>query len=162
MYRDDEKADFKFLHVFTRIEGCEKWTEVRLALRKAKEYAPDAPAAGAADGCPKGHKKAKAARDAAPAAAKLQVSIETCIADAHNHAAKREEKAEARWTAIMAKQDIKLDLLKTTTAAKKRNNDLAFLMGGDPTAMDPQVREWFMAQRHAILSQIDPVTRHLR
>ena len=156
MYRNDKKADFNFLHVFIIIEGCDKWAQVRHSLGKGKAYVPDAPAAGAADGRPDGHKKAKAVRDAAPAAAKLQASIDTCIADAQTHAAAREEKAEARWKALMANQGIKLDLLKTNTAAKKRNNDLAFLMGGNPEAMDPEVRAWFMAQRRVILSQIAP------
>ena len=151
MYRADEKVEFKFLHVFTRIEGCEKWKQLRDQLCKAKEYVPDAAAAGASEGRPDGHKKAKAARDGAPAAAKLQASIETCIADVATKAAKRDEKTKTRWTALMANQGTKLDLLKTTTAAKKRNNDRAFLMGGDPAAMDPQVREWFMAHREAIL-----------
>ena len=33
MYRQDNKdAEFKFLYVFTRIEKCEKWAEVRLNL----------------------------------------------------------------------------------------------------------------------------------
>ena len=128
MYRNDEKTDFKFLHVFIVLEGCEKWVQVRHSLGKGKAYVPDAPAAGAADGRPDGHKKAKAARNGAPAAAKLQASIETYIADAQTHAAAREEKAEARWKVLMGNQGIKLDLLKTNTAAKKRNNDLAFLM----------------------------------
>ena len=56
--------------------------------------------------------------DEKAAVAKLQASIDTCIADAHNHAAKREEMAEARWKAIMAMQDIKLALLKTISTAK--------------------------------------------
>ena len=150
----DEKADFKFLHVLIVIEGCDKWAQVRHSLGKGKAYVPDAPAAGAADGRPDGHKKAKAARDGAPAAAKLQASIDTCIADAQTHAATREEKNEARWKALMANQGIKLDLLKTNSAAKKRNNDLAFIMGVNPQAMDPEVRAWFMAERRAILSHL--------
>ena len=87
-----------------------------------------------------GHKKAKAARDGALAAAKLQASIKTCITDAQTHAAVREEKAVMRWKALMDKAEVKLDLLNTGIAAKKRNNDLTFLMGGDPAAMDPEVR----------------------
>ncbi|KAE8804296.1 putative methionyl-tRNA synthetase [Hordeum vulgare] len=41
-------ADFKFLHVFTKIESCEKWAVVRLALAKAKDdvYNPDTPVSG--------------------------------------------------------------------------------------------------------------------
>ena len=110
-------------------------------LCKSKEYIPDAAVSGATEGRSVGHMKAKAARDRAPAAAKLQASIETCIADVATKAAKREEKTEARWTALMTNQDIKPDLLKTTTTVKKRNNDLPLLMGGDPAAMDPKVRE---------------------
>ena len=44
MYRrDNNDGEFKFLHVFTRIESCEKWKEVRLALAKTKDdvYNPD-------------------------------------------------------------------------------------------------------------------------
>ncbi|CAM0912404.1 unnamed protein product [Alopecurus aequalis] len=38
MYRNDnEQGDFKFLHVFTRIESCEKWIDCRTALAKNKE-----------------------------------------------------------------------------------------------------------------------------
>ena len=40
--------------------------------------------------------------------------------------------------------------------AKKRNHDLAFLTAGDPAAMDPEVRAWFVEQRRLILSDIDP------
>ena len=66
-YREDnEDVEFKFIHVFARIETCEKWTEVRTAL-------------------------AKAARDATPAIEKLHSSILACIADAATHAAMRAE-----------------------------------------------------------------------
>ncbi|KAE8783911.1 putative methionyl-tRNA synthetase [Hordeum vulgare] len=56
MFRRDSgtDADFKFLHVFTKIESCKKWAEVRLALAKAKDgvYNPDAPVLGTVDGRP--------------------------------------------------------------------------------------------------------------
>ena len=77
-YRQDNKdADFKLLHVFARIESCEKWREVRLTLAKGKDdvYNPDALAPAAADGCPNGHNKTKAARDAASTAERLHSSI---------------------------------------------------------------------------------------
>ena len=56
----------------------------------------------------------------------------------------------------MANSQVKIDLLRTGTVAKKRNHDLAFLTGGDAAAMDPDVRTWFMAQRRLILSDIVP------
>ncbi|KAE8788125.1 putative methionyl-tRNA synthetase [Hordeum vulgare] len=127
---DNEDQEFRFLHVFSRIESCEKWRKVWLALDKAKEtYNPYAPASRATEGRPDGTKKARAARDSAPAAEWLQSSIEQCIADVKNIAAKREETSDARWSALMANQHVKLDLLRTNDVAKKRNNDLAFLMG---------------------------------
>ena len=66
--QDNKYADFKFLHVFTRIEMCEKWREVHLTLAKGKDgiYNPDAPAPGAAERHPDGNKKTKAAKNAAP------------------------------------------------------------------------------------------------
>jgi hypothetical protein len=42
-------------------------------------------------------------------------------------------------------------LLKTTSAAKKRNTDLAFLIGGNDAAMDEEIRAWYDAHRQAIL-----------
>jgi hypothetical protein len=42
-------------------------------------------------------------------------------------------------------------LLKTTSAAKKRNTDLAFLIGGNDAAMDEETRAWYDAHRQAIL-----------
>ena len=49
MYRQDSSnQDFKYLHVFKRIEKCGKWADVRRTLAKAKEtYKPDAPTPGA-------------------------------------------------------------------------------------------------------------------
>jgi hypothetical protein len=42
-------------------------------------------------------------------------------------------------------------LLKTTSAAKKRNTDLAFLIGGNDAAMDEEMRPWYDAHRQVIL-----------
>ena len=84
MFRDDNSdADFKYLHVFKRIDKCEKWAAVRRTLAKAKEtYKPDAPTTGAADGRPDGNKGAKKAKYAEIAVARVQESIEHYIADA--------------------------------------------------------------------------------
>nr|XP_020163063.2 uncharacterized protein LOC109748447 [Aegilops tauschii subsp. strangulata] len=132
--------EFKYLHVFSRIEKCEKWADVRRTLAKAKEtYKPDAPTPGAADGRPDGNKRAKMAKDAAPATERLHASIEQCIADAKNHVAQREEKSEARWSVLMTNNAVKLDLLRTNVVAKKWNTNLAFMMGADMSTMDEQV-----------------------
>ncbi|CAM0954569.1 unnamed protein product [Alopecurus aequalis] len=159
MYRrDNNDAEFKFLHVFTRIESCEKWKEVRLALAKTKDgvYNPNAPTNPASAGRLEGNKKAKAG---APAAERVQAAIEQCIADAKEQAlakqqmnAEREEKANARWAVLMKKSDIKIELLKTNVAAKKRMTDLAFLQAGDPATMTPQVASWYRAECGKILN----------
>ena len=73
-FRQDSNTDqdFKYLHVFSRIEKCEKWAEVRRTLAKAKEtYKPDAPTSGTTDGRPDGNKRAKSVKDAAPATSRL-------------------------------------------------------------------------------------------
>jgi hypothetical protein len=42
MYREDnEDVEFKFIHVFKRIEKCDKWAMVRASLGKGKYYAFD-------------------------------------------------------------------------------------------------------------------------
>ena len=135
MYRrDNQDADFKHLHVYTRIDKCEKWAEVRRALNKAKEtYKPDAPTPGASEGRPDGNKGAKKGKHVESDTARVQESIEHCLADAKTRAALREEKTEAQWSALMTNSAVKLDLLRTNVAAKKRNTDPAFLMGGRGT-----------------------------
>ena len=75
---------------------------------------------GAADGPPDGNKRAKSVKDTAPATARLHEPIEHCIADAKTRAAQRKDKTEARWSALMTNNAVKLDLLRTNVAAKKR------------------------------------------
>ena len=116
---------------------------------------PDVPGTTAADGRPDGNKKAKAS---APTTERLHSSIERCIADAKTHAIQREEKCEARWSQMMEKQNVKIELLKTNVAAKKRNTDMAFLMSADPTTMDDKVKAWYMGQRDLILNEIPAPT----
>ena len=139
MYRgDNQDADFKHLHVYKRIDKCKKWAEIRRTLDKAKEtYKPDATTPGASEGRPDGHKLAKKGKNADATTTRVQESIEHCLADAQARAVLCEEKTEARWSSLMTNIAIKLDLLwtnvdllRTNVAAKKRNTDMAFLMGG--------------------------------
>ncbi|KAE8805030.1 putative methionyl-tRNA synthetase [Hordeum vulgare] len=117
-------------------------------------YNLDMLATAAAEGRPDGTKRVMMARDTIPSAEWLQLSIEQCIADAKSKAAKREEKSEARWSVMMMKQDAKLDLLRTSIAAKKRNTDLEFLMGADMSMMDEQVKAWYLAEHGLILKKM--------
>jgi hypothetical protein len=63
MYRDDNKdVEFMFIHVFKRIEKCDKWAVVRESLGKGKDFSfdPTAPLLAARQGHPEmGNKKAK-------------------------------------------------------------------------------------------------------
>ncbi|CAM0945961.1 unnamed protein product [Alopecurus aequalis] len=149
------------VQVPARLESCEKWKEVRLALAKTKDgvYNPDTPTEPTSAGRPEGNKKAKAAKAGAPTAERVQAAIEQCIADAKDQAlanqqmnAEREEKANARWAALMKKSDVKIELLKTNVAAKRRMTDLTFLQAGDPTMMTPQVAAWYKAECGKILN----------
>ena len=100
-------------------------------LDKAKEtYKLDAPTPGASEGRSDSNKGAKKGKHADAATARVQESIEHCLADAQARAVLREEKTDARWSALMSSSAAKLDLLRTNVAAKKRNIDLAFLLGG--------------------------------
>ena len=162
MYRQgNNDAEFKYLHVYKRIDKCDKWEEVRRTLEKAKEtYKPDALTPGASDGWPDGNKGAKKGKHADAATARVQESIEHCLADAQVRAALREEKTEARWSALMSTSAVKLDLLRTNVAAKKRNTDLAFLLGGADMlqSTDEAVKAWDRAHVGLILDQLPSTT----
>jgi hypothetical protein len=74
-----------------------------------------------------GNKKAKLARDEAPAMKRLQSSINKCIASVTTNTAAREEKYAAskdkfaaRWAMMFKKQEMKIGLLKTNVAVIKR------------------------------------------
>jgi hypothetical protein len=81
----------------------------------------------------------------------LQASFEKCWADAKVHNAGRDTKYDARWKEMLANQGARIALLKTTSAAKKRNTDLAFLIGGKDATMDDETRAWYDTDRQAIL-----------
>jgi len=97
--QDNEDVKFKFIHVFTRIEMCEKWRETLIALAKAKNttYDPSQPAPPASERRPIGNKKAKAARDAAPGTERLHACFEKCMTEAAANPVKREADAATRW-----------------------------------------------------------------
>jgi hypothetical protein len=155
MYSDDTDGQtFKYLNVFARIETCEKWVEVRRNLSKNKdeEYNPNAPATAASTSRPElGQKKLKELKKAGHPADRLQASFDKCWADAKAHAAGRDTKYDAWWKEMLANQGARIALLKTTSMAKKRNTDLAFLIGGNDAAMDEETRAWYDAHRQEIL-----------
>lgn len=158
---DKDDNEFKFIHIFARIEGCDKWTETRTALTKAHAkatvYDPGAAPSTASEGHPVGHKKAKAIWDAPPVIEKLHSSIMACMADAATNTAKRAEQVTkvftaARWASVIERQDIKLGLIMASVAVKKRTEDLAILMV-DTRDMDDKVNVWCIDQRALILSE---------
>nr|XP_020168005.1 uncharacterized protein LOC109753517 [Aegilops tauschii subsp. strangulata] len=161
LYRlGNSDQEFKYLHVYKRIDKCEKWAEVRRTLDKAKEtYKPDTPTPGALEGRPDDNKGAKKGKHADAATARVQESIKHCLVDAQARATLREEKTEARWSALMTNSAVKLDLFRTSVAAKKRNTDLAFLMGGANMLQsnDEKLKAWYMTERGLILNQL-PMT----
>jgi hypothetical protein len=81
---------------------------------------------------------------------RLQASFDKCWADTRAHNTGRDSKYDARWKEMLANQSAQIALLKTTSAAKKRNTDLAFLIGGNDAAMDEETRAWYDAHCQAI------------
>uniref|UniRef100_A0ACD5TNZ6 Uncharacterized protein n=1 Tax=Avena sativa TaxID=4498 RepID=A0ACD5TNZ6_AVESA len=160
-HEDNDDNEFKFIHVFTRIKGCDKCAKTRTSLAKANSsnYDPGAAPSAVSEGRPVGHRKAKAMRDAAPATKKLHSSILACMADAPTHtdmraeqATRLEEISATRWASVIERQDIKLGLIKANVVAKKRREDLAILMV-DTKDMDSEVRAWCVDRRALILSE---------
>jgi hypothetical protein len=155
MYSDDTDGQtFKYLNVFAYIENCEKWADVRrnLAKNKDEQYNPDAPTPAASAGHPElGQKKLKELKKAGHLAKRLQASFDKCWADVRAHATGRDNKYDARWKEMLANQGVRIALLKATSAVKKRNTDLAFLIGGNDAAMDEKMRAWYDAHRQDIL-----------
>jgi hypothetical protein len=98
-----------------------------------------------------GQKKLKELKKTGHPAERLQASFDKCWADARAHAAGRDNKYDARWKEMLANHGVWIALLKTISAAKKRNTDLAFLIGGNDAAMDKETRAWYDAHRQEIL-----------
>ena len=73
LYRQSNSdAKFKYLHVYKRIDKCEKWAEVRRILDKAKEtYKPDAPTPSVSEGRADGNKCAKKGKHADTSTARV-------------------------------------------------------------------------------------------
>jgi hypothetical protein len=116
-----------------------------------RQYNPDAPAPAASAGRPQlGQKKLKELNKAGHPAERLQASFDKCWADARAHAAGRDNKYDAWWKEMLANQGIRIALLKATSAAKKRNTDLAFLIGDNDASMDEEMRAWYNAHRQDI------------
>jgi hypothetical protein len=77
-------------------------------------------------GCPElGQKKLKELKKVGHLAKRLQASFDKCWADARAHAAERDNKYNMWWKEMLANQGVRIALLKATSAAKKRNTDLA-------------------------------------
>jgi hypothetical protein len=126
---DDIK--FKFIHVFKRIETCDKrgrGDQASLGKEKDAAFDPTAVLPVAGKGHPvMGNKKIKLARDEAPVMERLQSSIDKCITGVAMNNAAMEEKYDAWWAMMFEKQEVKIGLLKTNVLAIKRKEDLALL-----------------------------------
>jgi hypothetical protein len=109
-----------------------------------------------------GNKKAKQAREDAPAMGRLQSSIKKCIAGVATNNASREEKDAVRevkfdawWAMMFEKQAVKIGLLKTNVDAIKRKEDLA-LLTADTSSMCAEVKACHKAQCDIILAEMRP------
>jgi hypothetical protein len=52
---------------------------------------------------------------------------------------------------MLANEGIRIALLKATSAAKKRNTESVFLIGGNDDKMDEETWAWYDAHRQDIL-----------
>jgi hypothetical protein len=124
----------------------------KIAENKNEQYNPDAPAPAASAGRPElSQKKLKELKKTGHPAERLQASFDKCWADARAHAVGRDNKYDTQWKEMLANQGVRITLLKATSAVKKRNTDLAFLIGGNDAAMDEETRAWYDAHRQDIL-----------
>jgi hypothetical protein len=81
----------------------------------------------------------------------LQASFNKCWVNVRAHAAGRDEQHAVWWKEMLANQGVWIALLKETSAAKKGNTDLAFLIGGNDDKMDEETRAWYDAHRQDII-----------
>jgi hypothetical protein len=68
-------------------------------------------------------------------------------------AASREEKADARWSAFLEKQEVKIGLLNANVTVKKREKDLVLLVA-DTATMDSETRVWYNEQHTMIFQEM--------
>ena len=101
MYKQkNDNTEFRYMHVFTKIEDHEKWKKTRLNLREAGQpYDLDA-TADASAGHPIGNKKAKTERAVAAAADKFDENIVKLLAACSSNAKERAEASAARWSTM--------------------------------------------------------------
>ena len=83
----------------------------------------------------------------------MHTMLEKCLTDVATLSVTRDAQFADRWSAVMAKQDVKIGLVKTKVAAKKRTQDMAFLMTGT-TEMPPAIKAWFDSQCAMILQEM--------
>ncbi|KAK1647912.1 hypothetical protein QYE76_065717 [Lolium multiflorum] len=132
------------------------WQRVKVAFNERKvvdpyfnKTHPDDPAPAASAGRPElSQKKLKEQKKAGHPADRLQVSFDKCWAA---RARRREGRQARRAVEGDARQPgRRIALLKETSAAKKRNTDLAFLIGGNDANMDEETRAWRFTRSHDI------------
>ena len=174
MYKHQhEDKDFPFMHCYNKLQGCKKWDDLLHTLMKDGEDGPIDPA-GASTGRPIGNKKAKAERNAAPALAAMDASLEKMISSFSMENKEAADRAAVVWKAILDKQDMKIELerekveaakmeahaatMKATNEAMqlslaKMSQESKILMA-DMEKMDPLARAWHEMYRERIGQEV--------